>query len=119
MRLTASTGGDSMLFADELQITVGKKTWSFVPSCQVSEYDMSYYEDYYVCLGNEGIAVIEALSKGKGTCTVRLIGDLTLIGKVTVPAKEVKALYDLYKNAGSLTQDLSPVEQRWPATVVK
>ena len=119
MRITASTEGWAMLFADELQLTVGKRTYSFIPSCKVSEYDMTYMEDYYVCLGDEGLALVKALSQGKGTCTVRLIGDQQLTAKATVPAKEVKALYDLYKKAGGLTQDLSGVEARWPVTVTK
>lgn len=108
-----------MLFADEMQITVGKKTWRFIPSCQVNEYDMTYFEDYYVCLGQEGLAVMKALTQGKGSCTVKLVGDQTLTGKVTVPAREVKALYELYRNAGGLTQDLSAVDARWPVNTGK
>ena len=119
MRFVVSLEGEEPLYADSLTVRVGKKTYSFTPQREESEYDMMYYEDYAVCLSGDGLALITALCKGSGTCTVTLNGTETLTGTLTIPANEAQAIYDTYRDAGGMNQDLSTLAEDWPVAVGK
>jgi len=119
MRVDVSTVGPYELLANEVCITVGKKTWTFSPSRTVSEYDLVYYEDFYACLDNDALDLITALAKGKGTCNVILRGTTEVSATITIPAEDAAALLSLYKTAGGADQDLTGVTELWPVTVTK
>lgn len=122
VRLMVCLASYELVNANELRITEGGKTYTFdLWNCRtVSEYDMDYYEDYAVCLTDEGLPLLKAMARSKSDArTLVLTGDRQVTVKVEIPGDDCAALYDLYVKAGGDKQTLELLRDLWPVTVTK
>lgn len=120
MRLLIGLESSDPQYASELRITVGGTTYVFPVEPVVSEYDMIYFEDYGVCFTDESLPMVKAMARAKtDTFTAVLVGERELTLTLTMPRKEVAALYDLYVDAGGTSQALSYLRESYPVTIQK
>lgn len=118
MRLLVGLESSDPLYASELRVTVGGTTYIFPVEPVVSEYDMIYFEDYGVCFTDESLPMVKAMTRAKtDTFTAVLVGERELTLTLTMPRKEVAALYDLYVDAGGTSQALSYLRDSHPVTI--
>lgn len=118
LRLTLSLSSCEYLAAGEVAITVAGKVYAFQVCPQVTEYDLTYYEDYAICLTDESLPMLKAMARSKqDTFPIRLTGNLTVEGSITLPLDEVAALYDTYVDLGGPSQRLDSCREDWPVTI--
>lgn len=118
LRLTLSLSSCEYLAAGEMAITVAGKEYAFQVRPQVAEYDLTYYEDYAACLTDESLPMLKAMAGSRqDTFPIRLTGNLTVEGSITLPLDEVAALYDTYVDLGGPSQRLDCCREDWPVTI--
>lgn len=119
LRLTLSLTSCDYVAAGTMTITVAGKDYAFHIRPQVTEYDLTYYEDYAVCLTDESLPMLKAMARSKqNTFPVELVGNLTVEGSITLPLDEVAALYDTYVDLGGPSQRLDIYREDWPVTIM-
>ncbi|MBQ8159314.1 MAG: hypothetical protein IJ083_01080 [Clostridia bacterium] len=118
MRITFALETWEEIRAAEVGIRAGKKEYRFEVTSRISEYDMTYYEDYEIGLSKTGLTCLEECMKAKeGAVKVVLYGREEVRAEFNLPAKALQALYDRYKKSGALKQDLTAAEESWPCSV--
>lgn len=118
LRLTLSLTSYDYVAAGEMTITVGGKDYIFQLQPQYTEYDLTYYEDYSVCLTDESLPMLKAMARSKtDTFPVTLVGSSVVEGSITLPLDEVAELYDAYVNLGGTSQRLDFCRDEWPVTI--
>lgn len=116
-RLTVSVISPESLDATELRVTVGKEDWRFAVVPVVSEYDLMFYEDYGVCLSDQGLPLLQAMadSRADSFAFALLQGEETrLTGEIQLPAQAAQSLYDLFLACGGSQQPLELLQGSWP-----
>lgn len=115
VRLMVSLITPEALYATEMTVACADGAWTFEVWPEVDEYDTTYYEDYAVCLSDEGMALLKALARGKGEATITLRDEERAIsGTVPLPKEDMADLYDRFQAAGGLEQDFTHVREAWP-----
>lgn len=118
LRLTLSLTSYEFVGANELGITVGGKEYVFNVFPETYEYDMTYYEDYIVCMTDQSLPMIKAMARSKSdTFPVRLAGAEEITGAITLPLDEVAEIYDTYIDLGGLQQHLDACRDLWPMMI--
>lgn len=119
LRLTLSLTSYDFVAASEMTITAGGKDYVFLVFPQVTEYDMTYYEDYIVCMTDESLPMIKAMARSKeATFPIKLAGAREIIGSITLPLDEVAQLYDTYIDLGGPQQHLDACRDTWPVMII-
>ena len=105
----------------QLTITVGEKDYVFRVTPEVWEYDLTYFEDYTLCMTDESLPMIKAMARSKtDTFPIELMGEYgAWTGSITLPQDKVAEIYDTYINLGGLRQDLSFCRETWPVMIMK
>lgn len=120
MRLLVGLESEEPQYASELRVTVGSTTYCFPVETVISEYDMIYFEDYSVYFTDESLPMLKAIARAKSdTYAVTLLGEQELHMTLTLPGKEIAALYDLYVDAGGTAQELTYLRETFPVTILK
>lgn len=120
LRLTLSLTSCNYVAAREMTITVSGKDYVFQVHPQCAEYDLTYYEDFAVCLTDESLPMVKAMVRSKtDTFPIRLVGNETVEGSITLPLDEVAAIYDTYVDLGGPSQRLDNCREEWPVTIVE
>lgn len=120
MRLLVGLESETPQYATELRVTVGGKTYCFPVEGVVNEYDMVYFEDYDVYFTDESLPMLKAIARSKvDTFAAVLVGEAELALTLLLPGEEVAALYDLYVDAGGMTQELVYLRDTYPVTIVQ
>ena len=120
MRLLVGLESEEPQYASELRVTVGGTTYCFPVETVISEYDMIYFEDYSVYFTDESLPMLKAIARAKSdTYDVTLLGEGELHMTLTLPGKEIAALYDLYVDAGGTAQELTYLRETFPVTILK
>ena len=120
MRLLVGLESEEPQYASELRVTVGGTTYCFPVETVISEYDMIYFEDYSVYFTDESLPMLKAIARAKSdTYAVTLLGEGELHMTLTLPGKEIAALYDLYVDAGGTAQELTYLRETFPVTILK
>ncbi len=120
MRFTLSMCAMDALYANQLELTIGGKTYVFPVSAAVDEYDLVYYEDYSVYLTDESLPLVKAIAQSKrGVVEAVLCGETETHVSLVINPKEAARLYDLYVDAGGNKQDLTDLHEDFPVTVIK
>lgn len=118
LRLTVSIATFDAFDAATLEITEGGKTYVFPVSRVVSEYDMTYYEDYQLYMTDESLPLIKAMARSKSDEHVfTLRGLQSMACTITIPGDEIAALYDRYVDIGGTHQDFTALHGVWPVKV--
>lgn len=108
LRLTFSLISDEMTDIDTLRIDSASDSWIFDTTHAIDEYDDTYYEDFSVVLGEDGMDMMKALTKKDLSLAVTLEGETDYVtATITFPSEDMKALYDRFVNAGGMEQNLS------------
>lgn len=119
LRLTLSLTSYDFVAANEMTITVGGKNYVFLVFPQVTEYDMTYYEDYIVCMTDESLPMIKAMARSKkDTFPIKLAGAQEVFGSITLPLDEVAQIYDTYIDLGGAQQHLDACRDTWPVMIM-
>ena len=108
--------------AKQLTITVGDKDYVFRTTPETAEYDLTYFEDYTLCMTDESLPMIKAMARSKqDTFPIELMGEWgTWHGSITLPLDTVAKLYDTYIDLGGTSrQDLSFCRDTWPVMIMK
>jgi len=105
----------------QVTITVGDKDYVFSVTPEVAEYDLTYFEDYTLCMTDESLPMIKAMARSKqGTFAIELTGEWgSRAGTITLPLDVVAELYDTYIDLGGNRQDLSFCRETWPVMIMK
>lgn len=120
MRLLVGLESEEPQYASELRVTVGGTTYCFPVETVISEYDMIYFEDYSVYFTDESLPMLKAIARAKSdTYDVTLLGEQELHMTLTLPGREIAALYDLYVDAGGTAQELTYLRETFPVTILK
>lgn len=120
MRLLVGLESEEPQYASELRVTVGGTTYCFPVETVISEYDMIYFEDYSVYFTDESLPMLKAIARAKSdTYAVTLLGEGELHMTLTLPGREIAALYDLYVDAGGTAQELAYLRETFPVTILK
>ena len=120
MRLLVGLESEEPQYASELRVTVGGTTYCFPVETVISEYDMIYFEDYSVYFTDESLPMLKAIARAKSdTYAVTLLGEGELHMTLTLPDREIAALYDLYVDAGGTAQELTYLRETFPVTILK
>ena len=120
MRLLVGLESEEPQYASELRVTVGGTTYCFPVETVISEYDMIYFEDYSVYFTDESLPMLKAIARAKSdTYDVTLLGEGELHMTLTLPGREIAALYDLYVDAGGTAQELTYLRETFPVTILK
>lgn len=120
MRLLVGLESEEPQYASELRVTVGGTIYCFPVETVISEYDMIYFEDYSVYFTDESLPMLKAIARAKSdTYAVTLLGEGELHMTLTLPGKEIAALYDLYVDAGGTAQELTYLRETFPVTILK
>ena len=119
LRLVVSTALDEMLSAYTMTITVGAKDYIFAVNPVTSEYDRTYYEDYIVCFGTEGLKFVKAIAQTKkdNPLEIAFDGASTLTGRVIIPGDTAAYMYDRFVDLGGKKQNLDYFDELWPVEV--
>lgn len=119
LRLTLSLTSYEFVAANEMTITAGGRDYVFLVFPQTTEYDMTYYEDYVVCMTDESLPMIKAMARSKeATFPVKLAGAKEVTGCVTLPLDEVAMIYDTYIDLGGPQQHLDACRDTWPVMII-
>ncbi len=105
----------------QLTITVGETDYVFSVTPEVTEYDLTYFEDYVICMTDESLPMIKAMARSRqDTFGIKLTGEWgERHGVITLPAEAAAELYDTYINLGGNRQDLSFCRDTWPVMIMK
>lgn len=121
LRLVVSIEAYDPVSADQMRITVGKKTYTFDVDYEQSEYDGLYMEDYAVCLTDASLPLLKAIAQQKKDEPIPVeflsLGDLVFAGVVIIPGQEAAQLYDRFIDLGGKKQELKRLDATWPCTV--
>ena len=121
LRLVVSIEAYDPVSADQMRITVGKKTYTFDVDYEQSEYDGLYMEDYAVCLTDASLPLLKAIAQQKKDEPILVeflaLGDVVFVGEVIIPGKEAAALYDRFIDLGGKKQELKRLDATWPCVV--
>lgn len=118
LRLTLSLTSYDYVAASELTITVGQTDYTFPLFPEVTEYDMTYFEDYVICLTDESLPMVKAMARSKENIfPFRLTGVREVEGSITLPLDRVADLYDTYVDLGGLRQRLDLCREQWPVII--
>ncbi len=122
-RLLASLTLDEPMQADTMVVTVNKKVYSFAVTCDQTEYDGIFMEDYAVCLAKTSLPLLKDLAKQKREVSVPFVflrdGQEVLSGQAALPGGEMKALYDKFVALGGTKQPLDALDEMFPCQVKK
>jgi hypothetical protein len=120
LRLTLSLTSYEFVAAGEMTVTVGARDYVFPVFAQTTEYDMTYYEDYTVCMTDESLPMIKAMARsGEETFPVKLTGAKEVTGSITLPLDEVAQIYDTYIGLGGAQQHLDACRDTWPVMIME
>lgn len=121
LRLVVSIEAYDPVSADQMRITVGKKTYTFDVDYEQSEYDGLYMEDYAVCLTDASLPLLKAIAQQKKDEPIPVeflsLGDVAFAGVVIIPGQEAAQLYDRFIDLGGKKQELKRLDATWPCTV--
>ncbi|MBQ9306316.1 MAG: hypothetical protein IJ229_00210 [Clostridia bacterium] len=118
LRLTLALETWEQVSAGRIGITVGKERYVFTVRPTVSEYDMTYYEDYEICMTDLSLPMLQAMVKQKkDTWEIIFYGEKEHQGSLTLPAQAVKGLYNAYVDARGNKQNLESYRDLWPVAV--
>ena len=121
LRLVVSIEAFDPISADQMRITVGKKTYTFDVTYEQSEYDGLYMEDYAVCLTDASLPLMKAIAQQKNDAPITVeflsLGETVFAGAVIIPGAEAAQLYDRYIDLGGKKQELKRLDATWPCTV--
>lgn len=121
MRLVVSIEAFDPISADQMRLTVGKKTYTFDVTYEQSEYDGLYMEDYTVCLTDVSLPMMKAIAQQKKDAPIPVeflsLGETVFAGVVIIPGQEAAVLYDRYIDLGGKKQELKRLDATWPCTV--
>ena len=121
LRLVVSIEAYDPVSADQMRITVGKKTYTFDVDYEQSEYDGLYMEDYAVCLTDASLPLLKAIAQQKKDEPILVeflaLGDVVFVGEVIIPGQEAAVLYDRYIDLGGKKQELKRLDATWPCVV--
>lgn len=119
LRLTLSLTSYDYVAAREMTVTVDGRDYVFQVQPQYTEYDMTYYEDYAICLTDESLPMVKAMARSKTeTFPIRLVGSLTVEGSITLSLDQVADIYDAYVSLGGPSQHLEHWQDEWPVAIV-
>ena len=120
LRLTLSLTSYEFVAAGELTITVGGKDYVFDVFPEVWEYDLTYFEDYIICMTDASLPMIKAMARSKtDTFSIKLAGDMTVQGSITLDLDQVAQIYDTYIDCGGERQNLGLCRELWPVMIMK
>ena len=121
LRLVVSIEAFDPICADQMRLTVGKKTYTFDVDYQQSEYDGLYMEDYEVCLTDASLPMMKAIAQQKKDAPIPVeffsMGEKVFAGVVIIPGQEAAVLYDRFIDLGGKKQELKRLNATWPCTV--
>ncbi len=121
LRLVVSIEAFEPVTADQMRLTVGKKTYTFDVTYEQSEYDGLYMEDYAVCLTDASLPLMKAIAQQKTDAPIPVeflsLGETVFAGMVIIPGQEAAQLYDRYIDLGGKKQELKRLDATWPCTV--
>lgn len=121
LRLVVSIEAFEPITADQMRLTVGKKTYTFDVTYEQAEYDGLYMEDYTVCLTDASLPLMKAIAQQKKDAPIPVeflsLGEKVFEGKVIIPGQEAAQLYDRYINLGGKKQELKRLDATWPCAV--
>ena len=121
LRLVVSIEAFEPITADQMRLTVGKKTYTFDVTYEQAEYDGLYMEDYTVCLTDASLPLMKAIAQQKKDDPIRVeflsLGETVFAGVVIIPGQEAAVLYDRYINLGGKKQELKRLDATWPCVV--
>lgn len=118
MRLMLCLTSYEFIGAGEVTITVGGKDYIFSVFPEVSEYDLTYFEDYTICMTDESLPMIKAMARSKkDTFPFRLAGEKGYTGTITLPLDTVADMYDTYIDLGGAQQNLTLCRDLWPVMI--
>lgn len=118
MRLMLCLTSYEFIGAGEVTITVGGKDYIFSVFPEVSEYDLTYFEDYTICMTDESLPMIKAMARSKkDTFPFRLAGEKSYTGTITLPLDTVADMYDTYIDLGGAQQNLTLCRDLWPVMI--
>ena len=116
LRLMLCVETQEPIRAETVILTVGKKSYRFDGlQCTGNEYDMTYYEDYTLGMGKEGLAMLKAFGEGK-TNEIALSLDGRIDGRLTMDRKQVASIVSLARKLGYSRQDMEFIDLNWPQT---
>lgn len=121
LRLVVSIEAFDPVSADQMRLTVGKKTYTFDVTYEQSEYDGLYMEDYAVCLTDASLPLMKAIAQQKKDEPIPVeffsLGEKIFAGVVIIPGQEAAVLYDRYIDLGGKKQELKRLDATWPCVV--
>ena len=121
LRLVVSIEAYDPVSADQMRITVGKKTYTFEVDYEQSEYDGLYMEDYVVCLTDASLSLLKAIAQQKKDEPIMVeflsLGDVVFAGVMIIPGQEAAVLYDRFIDLGGKKQELKRLDATWPCVV--
>ena len=121
LRLVVSIEAFEPITADQMRLTVGKKTYTFDVTYEQSEYDGLYMEDYAVCLTDASLPLMKAIAQQKKDAPIPVeflsLGEKVFEGKVIIPGQEAAQLYDRYIDLGGKKQELKRLDATWPCVI--
>ena len=121
LRLVVSIEAFDPICADQMRLTVGKKTYTFDVTYEQSEYDGLYMEDYAVCLTDASLPLMKAIAQQKTDAPIPVeflsLGETVFAGVVIIPGVEAAQLYDRYIDLGGKKQELKRLDATWPCTI--
>lgn len=121
LRLVVSIEAFEPITADQMRLTVGKKTYTFDVTYEQAEYDGLYMEDYTVCLTDASLPLMKAIAQQKKDAPIPVeflsLGEKVFEGKVIIPGQEAAQLYDRYINLGGKKQELKRLDATWPCVI--
>ena len=120
IRMTFALETWETIGADRVGIRVGKENYVFEVSPHTSEYDMTYYEDYVVCLTDKSLPMLKAMASGKtDTWEITFYSEDPVTGLLRIDRAAAKKVYNLYVDAKGSKQNLESFRDIWPCIVEK
>jgi len=120
LRLMVCLTSYELVGASELTVTVDGMDYVFNVFPEIAEYDVTYFEDYTVCMTDESLPMIKAMARSKkDTFSITLAGGKTCTGAITLPLDTVADMYDTYIDLGGAQQDLAICRDLWPVMIIK
>ena len=121
LRLVVSIEAYDPICADQMRLTVGKKTYTFDVTYEQDEYDGLYMEDYAVCLTDASLPLMKTIAQQKKDEPIAVeflsLGETVFAGEVIIPGQEAAQLYDRFIDLGGKKQELKRLDATWPCTV--
>lgn len=119
-RLTIALELSDRLNADTVTLRFGGSAYCFAATPVISDYDMTYYEDYGLYLVGAAQPLMQALVHANGDLIDVLLtaeDGAALEGSVALSADEVTAILARYEEVGGTAQDLNGMEAITPVEV--